>query len=145
MNSNPERPALRIFLVDDAVPVRRRMAALFSALDGVEIVGEAEEPAAAFAGIDSGAADLVVMEWHLSGGTGMELVALLAERMPHVIVMVLTNHCGAWFRRACLKHGAHYFLDKTGEFDLARSTIQRIAGEHRTRAPSSIRSTSCLT
>ena len=32
----------------------------FGALDGVEIVGEAEEPAAAFAGIDSGAADLVV-------------------------------------------------------------------------------------
>jgi DNA-binding NarL/FixJ family response regulator len=132
MNSSPDRPALRVFLVD-AVSVRRRMAALFGVLDGVAIVGEAEEPAAAFTGIAAGAADLVVTELHLSGGTGMELLALLAQGMPHVIVMVLTNHSGAWFRRACLTGGAHYFFDKTSEFDLARNTIQRIAGEHRTR------------
>jgi DNA-binding NarL/FixJ family response regulator len=134
VNSSPDRSALRIFLVDDALLVLRRMAALFGALDGVEIVGEAEEPGAAFAGIDTRAVDLVVMELHLNGGTGMELLALLAQRMPHVIVMVLTNHSGAWFRHACLKGGAHYFFDKTGEFDLARNTIQRIASEHRTRA-----------
>lgn len=133
MNSNTACPALRVFLVDDAVLVLRRIAALFGALDGVEIVGEAEEPGAAFAGIDRSAADLVVTELHLSGGTGMELLALLAQNKPHVIVMVLTNHSGAWFRRACLTSGAHYFFDKTSEFDLARNTIQRIACEHRTR------------
>ncbi|WP_168790212.1 response regulator [Paraburkholderia aromaticivorans] len=134
MNSSPNLPDLRVFLVDDAVSVRRRLAALFGALDGVEIVGEAEEPGAAFAGIDTRVADLVVTELHLSGGTGMELLRLLARKMPHVIVMVLTNHSGAWFRHACLTGGAHYFFDKTGEFDLARNTIQRLAGEHRTRA-----------
>jgi DNA-binding NarL/FixJ family response regulator len=133
MNSSPDLPALRVYLVDDAVPVRRRMAALLGALDGVEIVGEAEEPAAALAGIDSGSADLVVTELHLSGGTGMDLLAWLARNRPHVIVMVLTNHSGAWFRRACLTGGAHHFMDKTSEFDLARTTIQRLANEHRTR------------
>ncbi|MGY6123531.1 response regulator (plasmid) [Paraburkholderia strydomiana] len=133
MNSSPNRPTLRVFLVDDAVSVRRRIAALLSVLDGVEIVGEAEESGAAFAGIDTGVADLVVTELHLSDGTGMELLALLAQRMPQVIVMVLTNHSSAWFRRACLTGGAHYFFDKTSEFDLARSTVQRIAREHRTR------------
>lgn len=134
MNSSPEHPALRVFLVDDAIAVRRRVAALFGALDGVEIVGEAQEPHAAFAGINARAADLVVTELHLSAGTGMELLALLARSMPHLIVMVLTNRSGAWFRRACLSGGAHYFFDKTSEFDLARSVIQRIASEHRARA-----------
>jgi two-component system response regulator DevR len=133
MNSSPDRPALRVFLADDAASVRRRMAALLGALDGVEIVGEAEEPAAAFAAIDTAAPDLVVTELHLSGGTGMELLALLTQRMPHVTVMVMTNRFNAWFRRACLMGGAHYFFDKTSEFDLARNTIQRIASEHRTR------------
>lgn len=133
MNSSTDHPALRVFLVDDAALVRHRIAALFGALDGVEIVGQAEEPGAAFAGIAAGAADLVVTELHLNGGTGMELLALLAQRMPHVIVMVLTNRSGAWFRRACLASGAHYFFDKTSEFNLARNAIQRIAGEHRAR------------
>jgi two-component system response regulator DevR len=110
------------------------MAALFGALEGVEIVGQAEEPLAALVGIETRTADLVVTEWQLSDGTGMELLALLAQRMPHVIVMVLTNHSGAWFRRACLMGGAHHFFDKTSEFDLAVQTIQRVACEHRTRA-----------
>jgi DNA-binding NarL/FixJ family response regulator len=134
MNSDTALPALRVFLVDEAVLVLRRMAAMFGALHGVEIVGVAEETHAAFASIDSGAADLVVTELHLSGGTGMDLLALLADRMPHVIVMVLTNHSSAWFRHACLAAGAHYFFDKTSDFDLARNTIQRIASEPRTRA-----------
>ncbi|MEC5406841.1 response regulator [Paraburkholderia sp. MPAMCS5] len=134
MNSSPDLSVLRVFLVDDALFVRRRLAALFGALDGVRIVGEAEESAAAFAGIETSAAGLVVTELHLSGGTGMELLALLAQRLPHVIVMVLTNRCGAGFRRACLTSGAHYFFDKTREFELARSTVQRIASEHRARA-----------
>jgi len=48
MNSTSlTHPALRVFLVDEASPVRRRMAALFGALDSVQIVGEAEEPGAA--------------------------------------------------------------------------------------------------
>jgi len=130
MNSSLSHPALRVFLVDEALPVRRRIAALFGALDGVEIVGEAEEPGAAFAGIEGGAADLVVTELRLDGGTGLELLALLAQRMPHVVTMVLTNRSGAWFRRACLTGGAHYFFDKTHEFELARATVQRIAGQH---------------
>ncbi|MFM0725918.1 response regulator transcription factor [Paraburkholderia strydomiana] len=134
MNSIPDCPALRVFLVDAAVSVRRRMAALFGTLDGVEIVGEAEEPLAALAGIEARTADLVVTEWQLSGGTGVELLASLAQSMPHVIVIVLTNHASAWFRRACLTGGAHLFFDKTREFDLALNTIQRIAREHRTRA-----------
>jgi two-component system, NarL family, response regulator DevR len=134
MNSNPDCPALRIFLVDDAILVLRRMAALFGALEGVKIVGEAEEASAAFAGIDAGAADLVVTEWHLGGDTGMELLAQLAHSLPRVTVMVLTNHSEPGFQRACLMSGAHYFFDKTREFDLARNTIERIASEHRTRA-----------
>ncbi|MDR6376719.1 response regulator [Paraburkholderia caledonica] len=135
MNSGLNHPALRVFLVDDAFPVRRRMAALFGSLEGVEIVGEAEEPGAAFEGIEARAAHLVVTELHLNGGSGMELLALLAQRMPHVITMVLTNRSGAWFRRACLTCGAQYFFDKTREFELARSAIQRIASEHRARTP----------
>jgi DNA-binding NarL/FixJ family response regulator len=134
MNSSPDCPALRVFLVDDAIPVRHRMAALFGALDGVEIVGVAEEAATAFAGIEANAADLVVTELRLSGGTCLELMALLTQRMPHVVAMVLTNHSSTGFRHACLTSGAHYFFDKTGEFELARSAIQQIASERHARA-----------
>ncbi|WP_341318307.1 response regulator transcription factor [Paraburkholderia sp. IMGN_8] len=133
MNSSPSQQALRVFLVEDAIPIRQRIAARFGAIDSVEIVGEAEEPGAALAGIDAARADVVVMDLRLTGGTGMELLHSLARSGSPVITIVLTNHSSAWFRQACLAAGAQYFFDKTSEFDLACSTITRIAHERRAR------------
>lgn len=130
MNSSLSQPALRVFLVDDAISIRQRLAARFGAIEGVEIVGEAEEPGAALDGIGATAADIVVMDFHLSGGTGMDVLRSLAQSMSPVISIVLTNHSGKWFRQACLANGARYFFDKTSEFDLACQTIRQIAHEH---------------
>ncbi|HYS64869.1 MAG TPA: response regulator transcription factor [Paraburkholderia sp.] len=133
MNSSPSQQALRVFLVEDAIPIRQRMAARFGAIDGVEIVGEAEEPGTAIDGVVATEADVVVMDLRLTGGTGMELLHSLTQSMSPAITIVLTNHSGAWFRQACLAAGAQYFFDKTSEFDLACDTIKRIAHERRAR------------
>ncbi|NPT56142.1 response regulator [Paraburkholderia elongata] len=129
MNSSPNQQALRVFLVEDAIPIRQRMAARFGAINGVEIVGEAEESGAALTGIGTTGADVVVVDLRLTGGTAMELLHGLAQGMSSVIAIVLTNHSSAWFRQACLAAGAQYFFDKTSEFDLACNTITRIAHE----------------
>ncbi|MFM0669830.1 response regulator [Paraburkholderia sediminicola] len=133
MNSSPSLQALRVFLVEDTIPIRRRMAARFGAIDGVEIVGEAEESDAALAGIDATRTDVVVVDFRLTGGTGMELLQSLARGTSTVITIVLTNHSSAAFRQACRTAGAQYFFDKTSEFDLACNTIKRIAHERSAR------------
>ena len=133
MNSSPSQQTLRIFLVEDTIPIRRRMATRFRAIDGVEIVGEAEESGAALAGINATGTDVVVVDFRLTGGTGLELLHSLARSTPPVITIVLTNHSSAWFRQACLAAGAQYFFDKTSEFDLACNAIKQIAHERNTR------------
>ncbi|MFM0500203.1 response regulator [Paraburkholderia caffeinilytica] len=130
MNSSPSLPALRVFLVEDTISIRKRMAARFTAIEGVEIVGVAEEPGPALDGIGMTDADVVVMDLHLTAGTGMDLLRALAQSRSPVITIVLTNHSGTGFRQACVAHGAQYFFDKTSEFDLACNTIKRIAHEH---------------
>ncbi|WP_144156208.1 response regulator transcription factor [Paraburkholderia sp. BCC1885] len=129
MNSSPSLPALRVFLVEDTISIRQRMAARFGAIEGVEIVGVAEEPGPALDGITATGADVVVMDLHLTGGTGMELLRGLSQSRSAVITIVLTNHSGNGFRQACLANGARYFFDKTSEFELACKTIKRIAHE----------------
>ena len=122
---------LKIFLVDDSGPVRRLLSALIAALAGVVIVGESEEADTALGCIRMTHADLVIVDPHLAGGEGMEIVESLARAMPPVLTMVLTNHSGPAFRAACQRAGARYFFDKTGEYELARDTIVRLANEHR--------------
>ena len=118
---------LKIFLVDDSGLVRHRLSALISALAGVVIVGESEEADTALACIHMTRADLVIVDPHLAGGNGIEIVESLARATPPVLTMVLTNHSGPAFRAACHRAGAGYFFDKTCEYELARDTIERLA------------------
>jgi len=123
-------PALRIFLVEDSIPVRRRIAASLGTIHGVEIVGEAEEPATALVAISAGQVDIVIVDLRLNSGSGLELLDNLTHIKPPVISMVLTNHSDASFRAASQSVGAHYFFDKTCEFHLAHNTIRRIVYTH---------------
>jgi DNA-binding NarL/FixJ family response regulator len=118
---------LKIFLVDDSSPVRRRLVAMLGALPGVVIVGESEDADTALAGIHATLADLVIVDLHLAAGNGMAIIETLAFATPPVLIMVMTNHSEPAFRAACHRAGARYFFDKTREYELARDTIARLA------------------
>lgn len=118
---------LKIFLIDDSIPVRRRLSALIGALAGVAIVGESEEADTALGRIRMSRANLVIVDPHLAGGSGMGIVESLARAAPPILTMVLTNHSGPAFRDACQRAGARYFFDKTCEYELARDVIERMA------------------
>jgi two-component system response regulator DevR len=118
---------LKIFLVEDSSMVRRRLVALIKPIADASVVGEAEDVGMALVGIADSGADAVIVDLRLTGSNGMELVGRLARGARPIITIVLTNYSTAAFREASFAAGAHYFFDKTSEFDLARDTIARIA------------------
>ncbi|SOE91903.1 Response regulator receiver domain-containing protein [Burkholderia sp. D7] len=121
---------LKIFLVDDSPLVRQRIAALIGAIKGVEIVGEAEDAGDALSGIAATDADVVIVDLRLTGGSGLDVLAGLAQSSRLVITIVLTNYSSAVICKTCLSAGANYFFDKTSEFNLARDAIERISLAH---------------
>ncbi|WP_414439943.1 response regulator transcription factor [Burkholderia sp. 22PA0106] len=122
---------LRVYVVEPAVAIRKRIAALLEPLAGVAVVGESEDHAVAFAGIVSSHAHVAVIELRLPSGSGLELLGTLARFAPHVVTVILTNLSGPAFRAASQKAGAHYFFDKTTEFELACRTIDTLAHARR--------------
>ncbi|MCM2551810.1 response regulator [Burkholderia glumae] len=133
---------LRVYVVEPAAAIRRRVAALLEPLVGVSVVGESEDHAMAFAGIVSSGADVAVIELRLPSGSGFELLGELARFAPHVTTVILTNLSGPAFRAASRDAGAHYFFDKTTEFELACHTIDALAHARRPQ-PASERVPSC--
>ena len=123
--------ASKVYLVDAAVEVRRRLARLLGAIAGVEIAGEAEDGDAALEGILASDADIVVLDLRLADGTSLELIQALSRSHPAIIKIVLTNHTARAFRAACEAAGADFFFDKTSEFDAACRTIAGIARAQR--------------
>jgi DNA-binding NarL/FixJ family response regulator len=133
MDTDAHRATLKVFLVEDAANVRRNVALLLEALAGVVIVGEAENSETALEAIRACRPDVAVIDLWLSTGSGIELISALSHTFPEIVTIALTNHSGPAFRAACKTAGAHYFFDKTTEFDAACRTIDNLASTHRSR------------
>ncbi|MBU9258760.1 response regulator transcription factor [Burkholderia multivorans] len=126
MNAGPSPAVLRVFLVDHAVPVRRRIALLVGAIRGVAVVGEAEDGQRAWTQIHRSRADVVIVDLRLADGSGLGLIGMLSKAVPRIVTIVLTNHSAPAFRQACSAAGADYFFDKTVEFDAACRLIESL-------------------
>jgi DNA-binding NarL/FixJ family response regulator len=113
----------KVFIVEDFVPVRRRLTELLTEVDGVEIVGEAESPRDAIRGILDQRPDWVVLDFQLLGGTGVDVLKAVHPKAPSIRFIVLTNHPSPQYRRACMESGAGWFFDKSTEFGKIRDVI----------------------
>ena len=78
---------LRAFLVDDEPLARTRLARLLAATGRVEIVGQAGDAAEALASLARVSADVVFLDIHMPGMSGLEL----ARRLPACPDVVFTT------------------------------------------------------
>jgi DNA-binding NarL/FixJ family response regulator len=113
----------KVFIAEDFFPVRQRLTELLTADDSVDIVGEAETSKEAVRGILAQRPDWVVLDFDLRDGTGVEVLRVVHPQAPSIRFIVLSNHPGSQYRRACLESGASWFFDKSTEFGKVRDVI----------------------
>ena len=118
--------ASRVFLVEDSTIIRERLLQLLEGLDGVEVVGDADNAVDAIAGIMAAGPDVVVLDIKLKNGSGIDVLKRVKQSLPSVTVIMLTNYATSEYRRRCLEAGAEYFLDKTNEFENLRGILHRL-------------------
>lgn len=118
-NANP----IRVFLADDSAGIRGRVAAMLSDVD-MTVVGEGVSPRSCIDGILRTHPDVVVLDVHLEGGSGLEVLKAVRQSDARVAFIVLSNSAGPAYRKRYLAEGAAGFLDKSSEFDqLAQAVL----------------------
>jgi two-component system response regulator DevR len=136
MDPITSRYLLKVYVVEDFIPVRERFVALLKAIDGVKIVGTAADPVAALAGIARSHADVALIDWHLSAGTcGLAVLTGIAQQCLPVIPIVMINFALPAVRQASLAAEAHFFFDKTNESSRVRDTVRCLAEKSRNNVP----------
>jgi len=105
-----------VFVVEDAPSIRERLTAMLQESNGVQVIGEADNPQSAIQGILRTKPDSVVLDIHLLGGSGLEVLKAVHPVHPEIMFIMLTNFPSNQYRRKCLASGASYFLDKNAEF-----------------------------
>jgi DNA-binding NarL/FixJ family response regulator len=112
-----------VFIAEDSTEVRERLTDLLQAGGHLVVVGHAETPDGAIEGIRCTQPDCVVLDIHLLGGSGLEVLRRLHPQHPGIAFVVLTNHANAQYRKAFMKAGALCVLDKSDEFQKVRDTL----------------------
>lgn len=113
---------LRVLVVDDEAPARRKVLRLLRQEADVQVVGEADGAEAAVAAIQKQRPDLVFLDVQMPGADGFSVVRAVApENMPRVIFVTAHDH---YALRAFEVHAFDYLLKPFSEERL-RAALDR--------------------
>jgi CheY-like chemotaxis protein len=104
--------SMNIFLVEDAVSIRRLLVRRLEAMPGMRVVGEAAGQAQALCLIRWTQPDVVLLDLSLASGSGLSLLRELRRAGYMGRIAVLTSEDIDAYRRACMDAGADAFYDK---------------------------------
>jgi DNA-binding NarL/FixJ family response regulator len=119
-------PGLRVAVVDDHPVFRLGMAALLTSLDGIEVTVQAADAQEALDRIDADV-DVVVMDLHLGGDSGVEVTRELLRRLPGIRVLVVTMLEDDDSVVASVRAGARGYLLKGAAPDAVERAVRAVA------------------
>jgi len=117
---------MRILIADDSVIVRERLINLLIELQGVEIIGQAEDAMEARGLAEKLKPDLAILDLRMPKGSGADVLFDLKRLVPSPKVIMLTNYPHAENRKKCMEGGADFFLDKSTEFQKVVAVVKEM-------------------
>ena len=121
---------IRVMVVDDHKLFRRGLIALLAQEEGLEIVGEAADGVEALRRAGELKPDLILLDNHMPGVLGVDLLPDLREAAPQAQVLMLTVSEDEQDLTAALRGGAAGYLLKTMDgADLANALRRAHEGE----------------
>jgi DNA-binding NarL/FixJ family response regulator len=109
---------MKVLIADDSDAIVNRLVSVLGGTDGIDVVGRTATVDETDRAIRTLRPDAIVLDLHMPGGHGIDVLDGLRRDRLSPIVIVLTNDDHPQFRRKCLEKGARFFLDKSTDFDL---------------------------
>ncbi len=107
-----------MLIVEDSRIIRDRIKQLFSEVDNVAIVGEAETADSAIKLGTRLKPDVLILDIKLSGSeTGFTVLRKMKKIHPNIITIMLSNHSSTHYKRKLAELGVDFFFDKSKEFE----------------------------
>jgi two-component system, NarL family, response regulator DesR len=116
---------VRVLLAEDQAMVRGALSALLSLEDDIEIVAEASRGDEVLPAALDTLPDVALLDIEMPGGDGLEAAAVLHERLPSCLVVILTTFGRSGYLRRAMESGAVGFLLKDAPASELAEAIRR--------------------
>jgi DNA-binding NarL/FixJ family response regulator len=118
---------LKVLLIDDTVMILQRLQSLLSEVKHVSRTESATSAEEALVLMDGYQPDVMVLDINMPGMGGIEMLRTLSvKKMIKPVVIMLTNNTFAGYRDECMRLGADYFLDKSRDFLMIPTIVEKV-------------------
>lgn len=118
---------IRVLIIDDHTLFRSGIKLLLQRQEGFEVVGEAGDGLEGVKRAKQLQPDVVLLDLHMPGTSGLEAIPLLREEVPQTQIIMLTVSEDAEDLLEALRAGARGYLLKNIETDFLLDSIRRAA------------------
>lgn len=116
-----------IIIVEDSVAMKHRLVALFNEIGGLRLTGAYDSAESAIQSLEQEIPDIVVLDYVLKEGTGMQVLREVRRRALSTVVIVFTQYDDDSYREWFLDAGADHVIVKTRETQRLRDTLYRLS------------------
>lgn len=122
---------ITVFVVEDSPEIRTVLTQRLEDDSRFTVVGYAETAKDAIAALHQHMPEILVLDLHLTQGTGYDVLAHLRKSQTPVgfQAIVLTNYASSAHRQRALELGASSFFDKSMQFDEMLDALRLWADE----------------
>jgi len=114
---------MNVVIADDSPLVRERLIRLLTGCRKDVRTRETHDVRTTIASIEDDPPDALILDLRMPGGSGFDVLRYIQRRSLGTHVVVLTNFPSEVNMSRSLNLGAHFFFDKTKEFESALDVL----------------------
>ncbi|MBV7337461.1 response regulator transcription factor [Chloroflexi bacterium TSY] len=118
--------AIRLLIVDDHAIVRRGMKALLTEIDGIVVVGEADDGAEAMTQATALEPDVILMDLVMPEVDGIEAIRQISASHPDIAILALTSFASDDKVFPAIKAGALGYMLKNADLEELVAAIRQV-------------------
>ncbi|MGA3245636.1 MAG: response regulator transcription factor [Bacteroidota bacterium] len=126
---------MTLLIADDSTEFRRRLASIITCLADIEVVGQAGDVADAIGEIERTKPDVVILDIHMRGGSGLDVLQAAKLAKPAPVIIMLTVSSESEYKGKCMAMGADYFFEKSNDLTKMMSTLTKLARKFKAHRP----------
>jgi DNA-binding NarL/FixJ family response regulator len=115
---------MRLFIADDSEILRVRLVDMLSEIEGIEIIGQAQNSLDAIESIQKLNPHVVILDIQMPQVNGIKVLEAIKKDDESPTVIIFTNYPYPQYRKRCMDLGADFFFDKSTEFEKLVDTVK---------------------